>query len=85
MVEFLNELARKGHHIDRAVSVVDARATVDSESSGTVFLTLKQSRGQVLDRDGTVVERLPASTDRVVLDFLIVEGDLVVAQIGTNR
>jgi hypothetical protein len=84
IVEFLRDQARQGRHIERSVSVTDLRVARGGNGAGTVFLTLVQGAGRVVDSRGRVVERLAASRDDVVLDFEAVRGRLLVRRISTS-
>jgi hypothetical protein len=81
VVDFLRDTSRAGRRIERPVRVLDPRAT-STASGGTVFLTLDQLAGRVVDAKGRVVERLAPSRVRVVIDFRRTGNRFLVTQIS---
>lgn len=84
IVEFLRSEGRKGHRIERPVELRDARAAVNSSGGGTVFATLAEGAGRVLDAHGATVERLSPSTSKIVVDVVAKDGLLLVSQIAVS-
>ncbi|HEX8002925.1 MAG TPA: hypothetical protein VF519_09560 [Mycobacteriales bacterium] len=84
IVEFLRAEGRKGHRIERPVELRDARAAVAASGGGTVFATLAEGAGRVVDAHGRMVERLVPKTSRIVIDLVPQGGTFRVSQIAVS-
>jgi hypothetical protein len=85
IVAFLRDLAKQGRHIERPVHVLDPQVASATRTGGTVFLTLQQDAGRVVDARGHTVETLRPSRDRLVIDLQQHDGALLIAQISVRE
>lgn len=84
IVDFLREQAHQHHALIRPVQVERASVATDAGDTATVFLTLAEGAGSVLDAQGRTVEKLAPKTTALVIDLVVTDGRYLIAQISTR-